>query len=353
MIVQNPFNRSNTVQRYLVLVALLLVLGLAVGCNKSRSDAQIASEVQSKVLSDPNVPSRQISVQAQNGVVTLAGNVTTDQERAAAANAAGQVEGVKTVVNNLQVASAAPALAPETAQQQPAPEPVAPPARRASSQPAPRRATTTRGSGRSDVPDNSTITTNNAPPAPVVPPPPVKVTIPDGTTIAIRLIDGLDSEKNQTGDSFRATLSSPIVINDEVVLPADADVEGRVVEVKSAGHFAGASVLTIELSKISVNGRTYPIRTSQWTKAGSSRGRNTAAKVGGGAALGAIIGGIAGGGKGAAIGAGVGAGAGTGVQGMTKAQQIKLNSEALLTFQLQSPITVTPVAQANRSRSNN
>src|SRR5512140_2283708 len=107
MMAQNPFNRSKTLQRYLVAMALLLVLGLAVGCTKSRSDAQIASDVQSKVLSDPNVPSRQISVQAQNGVVTLAGSVTSDQERAAAANAAGQVEGVKTVVNNLQVAAAA------------------------------------------------------------------------------------------------------------------------------------------------------------------------------------------------------------------------------------------------------
>src|SRR5512140_3115791 len=131
MMALNPLNRSNTMQRYVVLMTLLLVLGLAIGCNKSRSDAQIASDVQSKVLSDPNVPSRQISVQAQNGVVTLAGNVTSDQERAAAANAAGQVEGVKTVVNNLQVTPSANAQTtpPQQQEQQQAaasapPEPV-------------------------------------------------------------------------------------------------------------------------------------------------------------------------------------------------------------------------------------
>jgi hypothetical protein len=62
--------------------------------------------------------------------------------------------------------------------------------------------------------------------------------------------------------------------------------------------------------------------------------------VGGGAALGAIIGGLAGGGKGAAIGATVGAGAGTGVSAATKGQQIKLPSETVLNFQLQSPVTV-------------
>ena len=348
----------------LMVVTLLIIIALGVGCTKSRSDAQIAGEVQSKVLSDPNVPSRQISVQAQNGVVTLAGNVTSDQERAAAANAAAQVEGVKTVVNNLQVTPATTAQAtPPPPQEQPqaAPPEPAPQTRR----PAASRATSSRGTGRRAPVDNndsssssnsSTMASNNTPPPVVSPSAPVvpqKVTIPDGTSVAIRLIDSLDSERNQVGDSFRATLSSPIVVNDDVVLPADADVEGRVVDVKSAGRFAGASALVIELTKISVNGRSYPVHTNQWSKQGTSRGKNTAAKVGTGAAVGAIIGGLAGGGKGAAIGATVGAGAGGGVQAATKGQQIKLNSEALLTFQLQSPLTVTPVAQANRSGRSN
>lgn len=349
----------------MVILALLLVLGIAVGCTKGRNDAQIASEVQSKVLSDPNVPSRQISVQAQNGVVTLAGNVTSDQERAAAANAAAQVPGVKTVVNNLQVAPPATAqtTAPEPAQQQETAASAPPePAREArKSRPSGQRATSTRGSSRATTPDynsgsassstnTSASTSNVTPSAPIAPAPivPQKVTIPDGTTLAVRLIDSLDSERNQVGDSFRGTLSSPVVVNDDVVLPADADVEGRVVDVKSAGRFAGASTLVIELTKISVNGRSYPVHTNQWSKQGTARGKSTAAKVGGGAALGAIIGGLAGGGKGAAIGATVGAGAGTGASAATKGQQIRLNSEALLTFQLQSPITVTPVTQANR-----
>jgi len=349
----------------LVILALLLVLGVAIGCNRTAApnDAQIASEVQNKVLSDPNVPTRQISVQAQNGVVTLAGNVTSDQERAAAANAAAQVAGVKTVVNNLQVAPPANAQTTPPAEQEQQQAEASAPAKavRETRRESARHATSTRGTGRKTIPDysepsstsaSSTTTANTLPSAPPPPPIPQKVTIPDGTTIAVRLIDSLDSERNQVGDSFRGTLSSPVVVNDEVVLPADADVEGRVVDVRSAGRFAGASVLTIELTKISVNGKAYPIHTNQWSKQGTGRGKSTAAKVGGGAALGAIIGGLAGGGKGAAIGATVGAGAGTGVSAATKGQQIKLNSEALLTFQLQSPITVLPVSQADRSRRN-
>ncbi|HWR35488.1 MAG TPA: BON domain-containing protein [Clostridia bacterium] len=360
----SAFGRSEA--RIFVLLALVLIFGLATACNRnplgsSKNDSQIASEVQTKVMSDPNITSRQISVQAANGVVTLGGYVNSDQERGAAATAASQVEGVKTVVNNLQVSTAGNTqLAPADQQEQSAAAPVQEPAREPARRSA-QRATSTRGSSASQthVPDYSnsssssaSTATTPAPATPVIPAAPViqKVTVPDGTTLAIRLIDAVDSEKSQPGDTFRATLNSPIVVDDNIVIPADADVEGRVVDAKSAGRFKGQSALAIELTKISINGRGYQIRTNQWAKQGTSRGKNTAAKVGGGAALGAIIGGLAGGGKGAAIGATVGAGAGTGVQAATHGQQIKLGPEALLTFRLESPVTVIPASQANRRR---
>ena len=358
---------------YFLVLVLALIAGISTGCTKnplgsSRNDTQIASDVQNKVFSDPNVQSRQISVQSANGIVTLAGNVNSDAERAAAANDAAQIEGVKTVVNNLQVQSATSTPPPAADQQQQAQDtaPVAEPPRR-SSRPTSTRATASRGTSRTrdysePAANRSSSDSTNATgggigsssgssmasttPAVAVP---QKVTIPDGTTLSIRLIDGLDSEKNQPGDTFRATLNAPIVINDDVVIPQGADVEGRVVDVKSAGRFAGQSVLTLELTKLDVNGRTYNLHSDQWSKSGSGRGKATAAKVGGGAALGAIIGGIAGGGKGAAIGATVGAGAGTGVSAATKGQQIALNSEALLSFKLESPLTVTAQPKLNRN----
>jgi outer membrane lipoprotein SlyB len=80
---------------------------------------------------------------------------------------------------------------------------------------------------------------------------------------------------------------------------------------------------------------------STYSVTGSSRGKNTAEKVGGGAILGALIGGLAGGGRGAAIGAGVGAGAGGVYQGATRGKQIKIPSETKLDFQLDQPVTVT------------
>src|SRR4249920_3737571 len=91
---------------WVVLVSLAL---LAVGCSRlgSRTDAQVASDVQNKINGDSNIPDKQLNINANNGTVTLTGNVSSDAARNAAANDAAQVEGVKTVVNNLQVAPTA------------------------------------------------------------------------------------------------------------------------------------------------------------------------------------------------------------------------------------------------------
>jgi hypothetical protein len=346
-------------------LSLLLVLGLAVGCNKAqRTDAQVASDVQSKITSDAAIPSKAIAVQATNGVVTLSGNVASDNERLAAANDAAAIAGVKTVINNLEVG------ANPVAQQPPAP--AAPgvatkaPPQTAKNKPS-ARDRRHRAEAMTDSQIQQDLASSEAPPAPAAPapqpdqppaqntpppppPPPAKVTIPANTTLSVRLLDGLDSERNQVGDTFKATLNSPIVIDDRVVLPRDADVQGRVVEVKSAGRFAGESNLTIELTSLTVNGKTYNIQTSQWAKNGTGQGKKTAAKAGGGALLGAIIGGLAGGGRGAAIGTVAGGGAGAGAAAATnKANQIKLGPEALLSFSLQSSLTVTPQATSDRN----
>lgn len=340
--------------------ALCVALSLTVACSKGASDAQISSDVQNKLTADGNIQNKQIGVQSANGVVTLSGNVATDMERSSAANDAATVPGVKTVINNLQVN-------PQAAQLQTPPPQAAEPSTTASGS-VRRRFPPARNTGRapaqtaSNTPvDRTTVTqplqpqtTSNQPAgnvantAPATPAAPATVTVPDGTDLAIRLVDPLDSEKNQAGDTFHATLASPVMVGNEVVIPQGADVEGRVVEAKNAAHFSGASSLTVELTRLMVNGKTYTLQTDQWSKQGNARGKNTAAKVGGGAALGAIIGGIAGGGKGAAIGAGVGAGAGTGVQAATRGQQIRLGPEAELNFRLQSPLTVTPQAHRNR-----
>ena len=351
-------------------VVLAFLALLAVGCSRmgssGRSDLQVATDVQNKINSDGSVPDKQITINANNGVVTLTGNVSSDVARNAAANDAGHVDGVKTVVNNLQVAPAVASTLPEQATEPVAPPPTtySSPARR--ERPSPRTRTRSRASSGvqpSETASNNsangnglgtTIPSNDNPntgstatlqsSAPLPPPVPQKIAIPAGTQLAIRLNQELDSEKAQVGDVFRGSISAPITIDGETVIPTTADVEGRVVDVKSAGRFAGQSVLTLQLTRLLMNGKSYTLTTDQWTKSGSGRGKATAAKVGGGAAVGAILGGIFGGGKGAAIGAAAGAGAGTGVSAATKGQQILLKPESVISFTTQNPLTVTPAA---------
>lgn len=340
----------------LSMVAIMAVLAALPGCNKApvRTDAQVAVEVQSKIKNDSRVSSQGIGVQAADGVVILGGNVESDDERAWVASDAATVEGVKTVVNNLAV---------QQAQTTPLSAVVshAQPGKNAPKSPGAGQVTavnhktgsgpTTSGDGANPLPGSQSA----PPPEPAVaqasapPPPPKKVTIPSGTQLTVRLNDPLDSERNQVGDSFHATLGAPIVIDDETMIASGADVVGHVVDVKSAGRFAGNSVLTLELTSVSVNGRTYDIQTNQWSRQGKGEGKNTAIKAGGGAALGAIIGGIAGGGKGAAIGSVAGAGAGTGVAATKKGEQIKLAPESTLSFLLINTVTVTQQSSNSRN----
>jgi hypothetical protein len=347
------------------LSVVLIAMALLAGCSRigSRTDAQVASDVQNKINGDGSIPDKQLNINANNGTVTLTGTVASDAARNAAANDAAQIEGVKTVVNNLEVAPAS--AANETAQPQDQASNNPPPPMREERRPSPStryrssRSTSSRSASnnggdtglRTTVPSSSGSTSSgydssqsSAPPAPTPVPAPQKVTVPSGTQLSVRLNDEVDSEKAQVGDVFHGSISAPVTVGEETAIPTTADVEGRVVEVKSAGRFAGQSVLTLELTKLTMNGKTYSLQTSQWTKSGNGRGKSTAAKVGGGAAVGAVLGGIFGGGKGAAIGAAAGAGAGTGVSAATKGQQIILKPEAVIAFQLQGPITVTPGA---------
>jgi hypothetical protein len=167
------------------------------------------------------------------------------------------------------------------------------------------------------------------------------LTVPAGTRLMVRTIDGIDSDKNQVGDKFLATLEQAVYVNNVLVAPRGAEVYGRLEEVKAAGSIAGKSNLKLALTGIVINGQTVALSTGDYELSAKSRSANTAKKVGGGAAAGALIGAIVGGGKGAAIGAGVGAGTGTAVQVMTRGEQVHVPSETLLEFSLDQPVTVS------------
>jgi len=343
------------------ILPLALALAIGIACTKAPNDAQVTSDIQSKLASDSGLQNKQLTVQSDKGTVTLSGNVETDAQREAAAKYAASEAGVKQVINNLQVAPMSAAVAPQdTAQStEPAPQPERAP--RAASKPSPSAHKHHSSSPSQDntaqsqpAPANSYASSpapaavaQNTPPPP--PPAPAKVTLPSGTSVPVRLVDTVDSATAQTGDTFHATLDSPIAVDGEVAIPAHYDVEGHVVAAQASGKFAGKALLDLQLDRIKVGDKWYNVETDHFKQETGSRGKNTATKVGVGAAAGAILGGIFGGGKGAAIGSVAGAGAGGGVQAASKKPDIKLASERILTFTLQQPVTIVPTSKPARS----
>ena len=166
------------------------------------------------------------------------------------------------------------------------------------------------------------------------------ITIPAGTPLLIRMISKVDSSKNRVGDYFHASLETPLVVDDTVLAPKGADVYGRLANAKAAGKISGAPELTLELTGVRIGENLVQIYSTSYGVVGKGRGKQSAGRIGGGAALGAIIGGIAGGGSGAAIGAGVGAAAGTTVQLATHGEKIKIPSETLLEFKTEQSVDV-------------
>jgi hypothetical protein len=330
---------------------MLLALGLIAGCKNLQSvqqpaaptDQQVAGDIQSKIQGESALAGQNIQVSVSNGVATLNGSVNDEASRALAANDSGTVNGVRTVVNNLTVQAAtqppapAPAPAPVEARKPDVRHDRRPMQAQAAPAPQPQPA--------QQMPMNNPPQQQAAAPLPAVTAPPKPVTqqytLDSGTVVPVTITEALDSKTAQPNDVFHAALASDLVSNGAVVIPRGSPVIGRVVEVHEAAHFKGAALLTVELTEVTARGRKIALVTDSYSKEGAARGKNTAVKAGGGAALGAIIGAIAGGGKGAAIGAAAGAGAGTGVNAVTRGEQAKIASETRLEFRLQSPVTVS------------
>lgn len=345
---------TGTMGRLLQITLAASLLFISAGCKKpdtnpavttttaAPTDQQISADITSKLNAESALTGQNIQLNVENGRATLSGVVTDDASRALAANDAATANGVKTVINNLSVQ-------PSRSTATPAPAPAMAAAHRA---PAPRQMAT------ATAPPVQQETQHQAPePVRVVQPPaparPVvrTVTLPAGTTIPVRMTETLESGKTQPNSVFHATLAADLIADGVTAIPRGANVLGRVVDAKDATHYTGNSMLTIELTQISAQGQNFHVVTDPYSEQGKGRGKNTAEKVGGGAAIGALIGALAGGGKGAAIGAAAGGGVGAGANTITRGQQVTIASETMVNFRLQNPVSVTTTIQPHQPKS--
>lgn len=290
-------------QKLSISVALLIALSLSIACSRHPSDDSIAKDIQNKIAADPDTKDSQVNVTANQGKVTLTGQVKTPAAQQKVEQIAKDEPGETGVDDQTAVqADATAAAAPA-----PAPAPPRPP----------------------------------PPPAPK----PQPVVVPSGTVLTVRVGQALSSKDSQSGQTFLATLAQPVSVAGRTAIPAGATISGTVVSAKAKGKIKGEGELTLQLTSVTVKGQSYTIQTAVLENTVKGKGKRTAATTGGGAAGGALIGGIAGGGKGAGIGALVGAGAGLLGGAVTGNQQIEIPAESALSFRMSAPLTLPPPGQ--------
>jgi hypothetical protein len=285
---------------FIVLAAILIGTPGAALAQTSDDDQAVVSDIQARLFDDSVLKSLDIRVFCKDGVVTLSGAVNTELEKAAVERLARQEPGITEVHNNLTLVKALP----------------------------PGTDSPTASDSANPAPDP-----NAAPATPTS-----TITVPSGFTLTIRMIDGIDSSTNKVGDAFHATLEDPLRIGDSIVAPKGTDVFGKLVRVDKNGKIAGAGKLSLALTGMQIKGQLVPISSATYEVAGKGRGKQSAERIGGGAAAGAVIGGMAGGGAGAAIGAGAGAAGGTLIQLITHGDRLRVPSESVLEFTLQQSV---------------
>ncbi len=180
---------------------------------------------------------------------------------------------------------------------------------------------------------------SNAPAPAPTPAPADPYTVSHGTVLVVRMIDSVDSNVNKAGETFRATLDEPIVVGENILAPKDTPVTVQLVHVKQSGQLRGEAEIALQLRSLTLHGETYSLASEFAQVASEGKGGESAKVIGTTAAIGALIGAIAGGKKGAAVGAAAGAGAGVVVQSV-RDKQVRVPSEAVLTFSLEESVTL-------------
>jgi len=182
----------------------------------------------------------------------------------------------------------------------------------------------------------------SAPPKPPKPAP-KPIVIPAGTQLTVALLSELSSKTARKGDAFEARLTSDLMVDGRIAVPAGSRVTGSVTDVISGSQtIGGTPTLGLRFDSLVLeDGQRVGITGDLVEQGKSDTGRDTA-KIVGGTALGAIIGHqvksgssgkIVGGILGGAIGAAVAKNTGT---------EVVLPADSTLTIALGAPIEIKP-----------
>jgi len=253
-----------------------------------------------------------------------------------------------------------PAAQPQPATALPAPAQMPP----ASNADAPSNSAQPNDAGTVEVaPDNSQPALNQRAPIDdpdgdiVHPAPPPPGTLGYGTTIRARLLDRLSTNDSREGQPFHTRVTSDVYQNDQVLIPAGSEIDGRVMQV-SAGHFAGHGSMVLHPETVILpNGQQFKMYAQlsdtlgsntrvggEGTVAPGSRIKRDSLEYGGATGAGLVAGAVVGGPAGALAGGLIGAGAVT-VHLLVNHPQARLDEGSTLVFSLTEPLDLVSALQ--------
>jgi hypothetical protein len=320
-------------------------------------DAQVQSSVLKALAGAQDLSTQNIQTQTVYGTVTLSGNVHDEAMRSKAETLVSRVQGVKKVVDQLQLGDTPP---PADVADQSGPGPQGQPQQ---------------GQPQQDQAYNGPEPSNGQPgpqgpppgrqplyaaggPNAYAPPPGIRpgqrsgmpVVVPAGAQLQIRVNRGMDSNHTPPGTPFEGIVMNDVVANGAVAIPRGATVQGTVIDSKKAGTFKGQGELTLQITSLQLGGQMYPLTTNLWSGFGHDKTAGTVGRTAGTSAFGALVGALAGGGEGAAIGAAAGAGVGLASSAGGPRGEIIVVPEAVLSFAVAQPLPVQTVSQAEMVR---
>jgi hypothetical protein len=177
-----------------------------------------------------------------------------------------------------------------------------------------------------------------------------------GTNIRVRLSQELSTTEARPGEAFHAVVDRDVYKEGRVIIPAGAELRGRVVGVSQGHHLGPHATLRLRPETIVLpDGTAYHL----YAQAVQSKAPNTrtddeggiqasphykkdAVEYGAGAGAGAVAGGELAGPVGAGVGSLVGAGVVTAHMMMTKPSAANLPQGSMLVFSLTEPMELTP-----------
>lgn len=163
-------------------------------------------------------------------------------------------------------------------------------------------------------------------------------TLPAGSELDVRLVTPLTSDTAQVEDPVEASTVVDLYRGDEVIVPAGSRLTGYVSSVDRASRTDRKGSLTVQFTRLNVNGRSHDVR-AHVTQALESEGlQGELPRIGAGAGVGAILGGILGGTKGAIAGILIGGG---GMIAATEGKDVHLPEGTVLRVRFEDAVPLS------------